>query len=280
MTTMPAVPAGLQVRGVSVRFDGRSILRDVSLDVEPGGWLGIIGPNGAGKSTLLRALAGLVRFEGAVTFGDVALGALRPRVRAQTVALVPQTPLVPPAITVTDYVMLGRTPHIGLLGVERQDDFEAVAEVMELLELTPFAPRLVEPLSGGERQRVLIARALAQQAPLLLLDEPTSALDIGHQQDVLDLVDRLRHHRNLTVVTTMHDLTLAGRYSDRLLLLSNGEVATSGRSSDVLTEEHLSRHYGASVRIIHDEHGLVVVPFVTRATAPKAAALPAASEER
>lgn len=277
---MTAVPAGLQVRGVGVRFDGRSILRDVSLDVEPGGWLGIIGPNGAGKSTLLRALAGLVRFDGAVTFGDVALDTLRPRVRAQTVALVPQTPLVPPSITVTDYVMLGRTPHIGLLGVERQDDFEAVAEVMELLELTPFAPRLVETLSGGERQRVLIARAIAQQAPLLLLDEPTSALDIGHQQDVLDLVDRLRHRRNLTVVTTMHDLTLAGRYSDRLVLLANGEVATSGSSADVLTEEHLSRHYGASVRIIHDEHGLVVVPFVTRATAPKAAALPAASEER
>jgi iron complex transport system ATP-binding protein len=195
-----------------------------------------------------------------VAIDGVRVDTLRPRDRARHIALVPQTPVIPPAIAVTDYVMLGRTPHIGLLGTERRSDRAIVGEVMELLDLVPFATRRVETLSGGERQRVLIARALAQQAPVLLLDEPTTALDIGHQQDVLELVDELRHARGLTVVSTMHDLTLAGRYADRLLLLSNGELVTTGSSHDVLTEEHIARHYGAAVRILHDEHGLVVVP--------------------
>ncbi|HEX7095176.1 MAG TPA: ABC transporter ATP-binding protein [Acidimicrobiales bacterium] len=245
---------------VSVRIDDNVILRDVSLDVDPGGWVGVIGPNGAGKSTLLRAIAGLVPFEGSIALGDASVRALRPRERARLVALVTQSPIIPPAIAVADYVMLGRTPHIGLLGVETAADRRAVAEAMELLALTPLAARRVETLSGGERQRVFLARALAQQAPVLLLDEPTSALDIGHGQDVLELVDMLRAARELTVVMTMHDLTLAGRYADRLVLLSGGEVVTAGSIDDVLTEEHLARHYGASVRILRDEHGLVVIP--------------------
>lgn len=251
---------GVVAERVTVHLDGRAILRDVSLIVGRSDWLAIIGPNGAGKSTLLRALAGLLPFDGAITVGDSAVRTMRPRERARIVALVPQTPIVPPAIAVADYVMLGRTPHIGLLGVESRQDRHAVAEVMQLLDLLPFATRRVETLSGGERQRVFLARALAQQAPVLLLDEPTSALDIGHQQDVLELVDKLRTARDLTVVMTMHDLTLAGRYADRLALLANGEIVTAGSSDEVLTEEHLARHYGASVRILRDEHGLVVVP--------------------
>jgi iron complex transport system ATP-binding protein len=251
----------LDVRDVGVEIDGNRLLHDVTLRVEPDEWLGIIGPNGAGKSTLLRAVAGLVAFTGSVRFDDDDLRALRPRTRAQRVAFVPQSPVIPASITVLDYVMLGRTPHIGLLGLERPVDREAVHEVVELLDLAAFTTRRVETLSGGERQRVLIARALAQQAPVLLLDEPTSALDIGHQQDVLELVDDLRHRRNLTVVTTMHDLTLAGRYADRLLLLAGGEAVVTGTGQDVLTERHLERYYGASVRILHDEHGLVVVPY-------------------
>jgi iron complex transport system ATP-binding protein len=119
----------------------------------------------------------------------------------------------------------------------------------------------VESLSGGERQRVLLARALAQDAPILLLDEPTTALDIGHQQEVLELVDRLRHERALAVLTTMHDLTLAGHYPDRLLLLAGGTAVISGPGDEVLTEQHLHRHYGANVRVLRDEHGVVVVPY-------------------
>jgi iron complex transport system ATP-binding protein len=253
----------ISVRDLTVTVDGASLLRDVSLDVQPTEWLVVIGPNGAGKSTLLRALSGLVAVQGHVAIDGQRVDALRPRERARRIALVPQTPIIPTAIAVVDYVMLGRTPHIGLLGVESRADLEAVIEVMELLDVLPLATRRVETLSGGERQRVLLARALAQQAPVLLLDEPTSALDIGHQQDVLELVDHLRVTRGLTVVTTMHDLTMAGRYADRLVLLAGGEVVVTGRRDEVLTEEHLARHYGAAVRILHDEDGLVVVPHRT-----------------
>jgi iron complex transport system ATP-binding protein len=255
---------GIRAENVCVRIDGRSILSDVSVSVDPGEWLGVIGPNGAGKSTLLRALSGLVEHEGRVELDGVPVARMRARDRARRVAFVPQSPLIPQAIAVVDYLLLGRTPHIGLLGVERGDDLDAVNEVMTLLDLAGLGSRQVETLSGGERQRVLIGRALVQQSPVLLLDEPTSALDIGHQQEVLELVDRLRHQRSLTVVTTMHDLTLAGRFSDRLVLLAGGEVVVSGCSEDVLTEAHLARHYGASVRIIHDEHGVVVVPYTAR----------------
>jgi iron complex transport system ATP-binding protein len=251
------------VRDLAVRVDGATLLHDVALELRSGEWLAVIGPNGAGKSTLLRALAALVRFSGSIEVDGDRVETLRPRERARRIALVPQAPVIPTAITVTDYVMLGRTPHIGLLGTETRHDLDVVTEVMDLLDLRPLAARRVETLSGGERQRVLLARALAQQAPILLLDEPTSALDIGHQQDVLELVDHLRVARALTVITTMHDLTLAGRYADRLLLLSGGAVAVTGPRDVVLTEDNLARHYGAAVRILEDEHGLVVVPHRT-----------------
>jgi iron complex transport system ATP-binding protein len=249
--------------GVTVRVDRATLLRDVSLELRPREWLAVIGPNGAGKSTLLRAIAALGRFEGTIEIGGERVDALRPRERARRIALVPQVPVIPTGITVTDYVLLGRNPHISLLGSETTRDLDVVRDVMALLDLQSFAARRVETLSGGERQRVLLARALAQEASLLLLDEPTSALDIGHQQDVLELVDHLRIARGLTVITTMHDLTLAGRYADSLLLLAGGEAAVSGTRDVVLTERNLARYYGAAVRILEDEHGLVVVPHRT-----------------
>jgi iron complex transport system ATP-binding protein len=256
--------SSVTARDVSVRIDGAQLLHDVSIHVEAAEWLAIIGPNGAGKSTFLRALAGILAFDGTIAVNGQAIDQLRPRERARRIALVPQAPIIPPGITVADYVMLGRTPHIGLLGIESRHDGAVVADVMALLDLLPLARRRVDTLSGGERQRAFLARALAQEAPVLLLDEPTSALDIGHQQDVLELVDELRTDRGLTVVTTMHDLTLAGRFADRLLLLAAGEVVVAGDREAVLTEDNIARYYGASVRILHDEHGLVVVPHRTK----------------
>src|SRR5690606_28021052 len=141
-------------------------------------------------------------------------------------------------------------PHIRLLGRESRADLDVVDGVLRQLDLTRFADRPLETLSGGERQRVFLARALAQGATLLLLDEPTSALDIGHQQEVLDLVDGLRRDPGLTVVATMHDLSIAGEYADRMLLLAQGRVAAVGKPREVLTEELLSHHYGARVRVI------------------------------
>jgi iron complex transport system ATP-binding protein len=176
------------------------------------------------------------------------------------VAFVPQTPVIPIGIGVFDYVLLGRTPHISYLGTESAADLEAAAEALEFLDLGRFSSRALESLSGGELQRVLLARAIAQQAPVVLLDEPNTSLDIGHQQDVLDLIDRLRRQRGLTVVSTMHDLTLAGLYAHRLVLLDHGRIVADGDASVVLTEAHLERYYGARVRVIQEGAGFVVVP--------------------
>jgi iron complex transport system ATP-binding protein len=250
----------LEVRGVTVELGGARIVDGVDLVVEVGEWVTVIGPNGAGKSTLLRAVGGLLAASGAISLFGTPLGRLRRRERAQVVAMVPQTPVVPPGIAVLDYVMLGRTPYIPPLGRESRHDVDAVADVFERLDLRPFADRRMETLSGGERQRVFLARALAQQAPLLLLDEPTTALDIGHQQEVLELVDELRGDRGLTVLATMHDLSIAGEYADRMVLLARGKVVATGTPTEVLTEELLSTHYGARVRVVAGDHGPLVVP--------------------
>jgi iron complex transport system ATP-binding protein len=175
-----------------------------------------------------------------------------------------QLPTVPQGMAVLDYVLLGRTPYIAPLGRESAADLAATYAVLARLDLAGFADRQLATLSGGERQRVFLARALAQGATLLLLDEPTSALDIGHQQEVLELVDQLRRDHDLTVIATMHDLSIAGEYADRLVLLADGRVAAAGPPREVLTEELLAAHYRARVRVIDGEHGPLVVPVRTR----------------
>ncbi|HWL65702.1 MAG TPA: ABC transporter ATP-binding protein, partial [Actinomycetota bacterium] len=228
--------------------------------VADGAWITLIGPNGAGKTSVLRALAGLVGFGGEIDLGTAPVGATPRKKLAQLVAYVPQRPFIPPTTTVTDYVLMGRTPYIPYLGTESRTDLDVVAEVLDRLELNEFGDRELGSLSGGEVQRAVLGRALAQRAPVLLLDEPTSALDVGHQQQVLELVDVLRREASLTVVSTMHDLTLAGQYADDLLLLSNGRSIARGSASEVLREDLIRQHYGASVKVIRDESGLLVVP--------------------
>jgi iron complex transport system ATP-binding protein len=250
----------VECRDVVVDIDGHRLLDRVSLHVEPGEWLCVLGPNGAGKTTLLHAIAGLVPASGRIAVDREPLQARRGRARARLVALVPQVPIVPPGVHVLDYVLLGRTPHIALLAAEGASDVAACWDALKALDLVDLAGRPVGSLSGGERQRALIARALAQDAPIMLLDEPTTSLDIGHQQDVLDLVDRLRRDRGLTVLSTMHELTLAGQYADRLVLLRDARVVLEGHPDEVLTTENLSRHYGARVAVIDGPHGRVVVP--------------------
>ncbi|MFI7602843.1 ABC transporter ATP-binding protein [Actinoplanes sp. NPDC049681] len=250
----------ISVSGVRVRLGGTPIVDGVDLDVADGEWVTIIGPNGAGKSTLLRAVGGLVPYEGRVLLGGQELDRLSRRERARSLATVAQSPIVPPAMLVYDYVLLGRTPYIPALGRESASDLAVVDEVLGALDLRTFAGRRLDTLSGGERQRVFLARALAQGAGILLLDEPTSALDIGHQQEVLDLVDRLRAERGLTVLATMHDLSTAGEYADRMVLLAAGRVVARGTAREVLTEELLAEHYRVRVRVIDGERGPLVVP--------------------
>jgi iron complex transport system ATP-binding protein len=250
----------ISVRDLRISLGGTLIVDGVDLDVAAGEWVTIIGPNGAGKSTALRAIGGLLPFAGTITLDGTAVDRLPRRTRARTVATVAQSPVVPPAMLVFDYVLLGRTPYIPPLGRESAADLEAVEEVLAALDLQAMRDRRLDTLSGGERQRAFLARALAQGPRILLLDEPTSALDIGHQQEVLDLVDRLRSERELTVVATMHDLSLAGEYADRLVLLAGGRVVASGSAYEVLTEELLARHYRVRVKVIDGERGPLVVP--------------------
>jgi len=250
----------VEVDGLHVTLDGTPILSNVDLTVSAGEWVTVIGPNGAGKSTLLRAVGGLLPYAGAISLFGKPSARLRRRERARLVATVAQSPVVPPGIVVLDYVLLGRTPYIPTLGRESAADLAVVHETLASLDLSGFAGRRLATLSGGERQRVFLARALAQGAPLLLLDEPTSALDIGHQQEVLELVDRLRRERTLTVLASMHDLSVAGEYADRLVLLDGGRVAAVGPPREVLTADLLARHYRARLKVISGEHGPLVVP--------------------
>jgi iron complex transport system ATP-binding protein len=254
-----------------VRAGQARLLDGLSLQVDVGEWVAVIGPNGAGKSTLCRALVGLAEPSagsielcgrpahpprGRYRRGGTAL--LSRRDRARLIAYVPQSPVVPAGFSVADYVLLGRTPYVRALSTESAADRAAMSRAIERLGLARFAGRDVGTLSGGERQRVLVARALAQAAPIMLFDEPTTALDLGAQQEVLELLDRLRREASLAIVTTLHDLTLAGQYADRLVLVDAGQIVAAGSPEAVLTEENIERYYGARMKVVL-EHGRPVV---------------------
>jgi iron complex transport system ATP-binding protein len=249
----------IALAGVGLTLGGNRILESIDLAVEPGEWLGLIGPNGAGKTSLLNAIAGALPVEGEVRVGGRLLTSLKDRERARTFAMVPQAPVTPPGILAIDYVMLGRTPHLGYFQREGSNDLKVVQAAMAHLEIGSLAGRRLETLSGGELQRVVLARALAQEAPILLLDEPTSALDVGHRVGALEQVECLRRDRNLTVITVLHDLTLAAQFCDRLALMSGGRMVAVGAAATVLTRDAMRRHYGADVAVMDGPGGSVVV---------------------
>jgi iron complex transport system ATP-binding protein len=255
------VSAALEATGVTVRVGDRALLDDVGLSVAAGEWVTVIGPNGAGKTTLVHAIAGLRRVDGGrVTLSGRDLGSLSVRSRAGLVAFVPQSPVVPEGMSVADYVLLGRVSHRSLLRAETPHDRSVVGEVLARLDLVGLAARAVQTLSGGERQRAVIARALVQEAPLLVLDEPTTGLDLRHQLEVLEVVAEERRSRRIAVLATLHDLTLAGRFADRICLLDAGRKVASGAVPEVLTEALLRAHYGVDVTVLDVAGTPVVVP--------------------
>jgi ABC-type cobalamin/Fe3+-siderophores transport system ATPase subunit len=256
----PERGARVEVVALTAGYGRTRILDAVRLTIEPGGWLAVIGPNGSGKSTLLRSVLGFHPHEGQVRVDGVPTTGMPRRERARSMAYSPQTPVLPEGVTARDYVTLGRTPHRPLLAAPRAVDRQIVADVMDRLGLWPLAERRLSTLSGGEQQRAVLARALAQQPRVLLMDEPTASLDLGHAQQVLDLVDRLRRQDGLTVVSTLHDLTLAGQYADRLALLSEGRVVADGSPAEVLTAQALSTHYGARAEVVQGPSGPAVLP--------------------
>ena len=239
--------------GISVSYDGVKVVENLDMQVSSGEWLSLIGPNGAGKTTVLRAIARLTPFEGDIRLGEQPVMQLGARDLARVVAMLPQEPQMPSGMTVSQYVLLGRSPHLGYLARESPRDHRIVADILRRLSLDTMAARPLEHLSGGER--------LAQQAPVLLIDEPTTSLDVGRQQEVLELVDQLRAEDGLTVIAAMHELTLAGQYADRLALLVAGRLVAIGPPAEILTEPAISEHYRARVRVVSlNGAGHAVVP--------------------
>ena len=244
---------------ITVRYGKAVALRAISGCVADGEWLGVIGPNGAGKTTLLNALARLVSFDGHVEVCGQPAARLGRRELARLIAYVPQRPMLPPDMTVSDYVLLGRTAHISYLRAETTADRRVCAAVMDRLDLVSMADRRLRAMSGGELQRLVLARALAQEAPVLLLDEPTSALDLGRRMDALELIDDVRRERGLTVLSAIHDLTLAGQFADRLMLLADGRIAADGPAASVLDGAVLAGHFGAGIQVITTDAGELAV---------------------
>ena len=258
----PRVPrAAVTCRDLRVARDRTPVLHGIDVTVPAGEWVSLVGPNGSGKTTLLFALAGLIPAAGHIEVEGVTPRRGGRRHVARTVAMMPQRPVVPEGVTARELIALGRTPHIPRFGTESAHDVVVVDTVIDRLDLHDLAGRIATTLSGGELQRVVLARALAQQPRVLLLDEPTSALDIGHQQQVLDLVDSLRRESGLTVVAAMHDLTSAAQYGQRLVLLDGGRVVADGPPAEVLTAERIAQVYDARVEVLDRPAGRAVLPL-------------------
>jgi len=248
-------------RAVTIAVGRRALVDGVDLAVEAGTWVTVIGPNGAGKTTLVEALVGAR----ALTSGSVAVMGLDvarapERRRARVVAFVPQRPATPAGMTVADYVGLGLVARVGAMRALSVANRSLVAETIERVGLAPESTRDVSTLSGGERQRAVIARAVAQATPVVILDEPTTGLDVRHQIDALDLLRREVTERGLTVLATLHDLTLAGQYADEVVLLHRGRVSTTGPAHDVLRSSLLADAYGIEMRVVEVDGRDVVVP--------------------
>jgi len=252
----------LDISNISLSFRDNLILSNVSLDVSAGEFFVIIGPNGAGKTSLLKVLSGLQKAQkGTVTIKDKNILNYRRRNLSQIMAIVPQHIEVGFPFTVADTVIMGRSPHLGILGMEGENDFHIAEEAMKFTDVSHLTDRKLFQLSGGELQRVIIARAICQQPEIILLDEPTTALDPAHQLKIMDLMEKFRREHGTTIIMVSHDLNLASMYGDRVLLLKSGRVVKTGDPKSVLNKELLEDSYGCRIQV--DESPLGGVARVT-----------------
>ena len=251
----------LIIHNLSVSYHQRRILHNIDLTLQKGEILGVVGPNGAGKSTLIRAISGVIHLDsGNIKKGNKDITHLPPDQRARYIAVVPQARHLPVDYTVQQTVLMGRTPYLGWFGTITEKDLIVVNQILQQTELLPFADRLVGELSGGEQQRVLLARALAQKTPILLLDEPTSHLDLQHQTSILNKVKVAAQENNLAVLMVLHDLNLVTIYADRVALMREGRIQNIGKPDDVFTSENIQATYHVKVHIIpHPDYGTPLI---------------------
>ena len=251
----------IKIQNLSVQYGTRMVLKNINLDVKQGEILALLGPNGSGKSTLLRTISGsLPAAQGSVHIAGQSICSLKVTERARWISVVPQNAILPPAFTAWETVLLGRTPYINFLGQISASDEEITRKALEKVDALGLAERLMGELSGGEQQRVLLARALSQSAPILLLDEPTTYLDLQHQMSLLNLVKRLALEENLTIVIALHDLNLAARYADRVALLVHGQIRALGSVKQVLRADIIAEAYDWPVQVI--DHPFQDTPLI------------------
>lgn len=240
----------LRLDNVSLGYGKQTVLRNIGFEVSPGEILGIIGPNGSGKSTLVRGITRLIQpSTGKIFLNGTDVSHINQQKLAQLMAVVPQNPALPEPFTALEVVLMGRTPHLGLLRYEGKKDLAIVKRAMEATKTLDFAERRVGELSGGERQRLTIARALAQEPKIILMDEPTANLDINYQIETLGLARQLSRKHKLIVLVTLHDLNLASQYCDRLVLLSDGRIYCQGAPEKVINARTIKDVYGAEVYV-------------------------------
>jgi len=245
-------------------YDRRTIIHDISLEIPSNKISVIIGSNACGKSTLLKTLARLIKpTSGTITLDGQSIHKIAAKKLARIVGLLPQSPIVPEGISVTDLVGRGRFPHQSIFGGWSKKDYEAVAEAMDIMKITELANASIDELSGGQRQRVWIAMALAQQTDILFLDEPTTYLDITYQVEILDLLTDLNRKYGTTIVMVLHDINLAARYADYLFALKEGRLISEGAPSKVVTRELVKEVFGLECTVVEDPVSLSpsVVPI-------------------
>lgn len=245
------MPPIIEALDIKYRYNIDWVLDGLNLKIEQGEIVGIIGPNGSGKTTVLKLLSKVLKPEsGNIRLMGRSIASMRQKEIAKIIGVVPQGVSIAFPFTAREVVLMGRSPHLGALQIERQADLKIADNAMALTDTLELADRNIDELSGGERQRVIIARALAQEPKVMLLDEPTSYLDINHQVEIFDLVKRLNGERELTVVVVSHDLNMAAEYCDRLILLKDGRVYKDGTPRQVITETDIREVYGANVVVL------------------------------
>lgn len=249
----------LDIDNISLKYRDKSILKNISFEVDKGEFFIIIGPNGAGKTSMLKILAGLEKlYQGRVAVRENDITKFSRKNLSKVLAIVPQQIEIGFPFSVAETVIMGRTPHLGVLGLERKEDFAIAREAMEFTGVAHLKDRRLYQLSGGELQRVIIARAICQQPEIILLDEPTTALDPAHQMKIMDLMEQFRQEHATTVIMVSHDLNLAAMYGDRLLLLKEGRLVKTGTPRSVLEKTVLEASYGCRMHVDESPIGGVV----------------------